>query len=457
MKELTGYDRRRWLTGFTNYRFAIPELADRSGRAIYNDVDQIYLADPGELFDWDLAEHGFLSIAENDSSVMLMDCEKMGSIWTIERARQERKSALLNEALSINNLWGRLESEWNARDEEYVAGKSKVLHYTALHTQPWHPFPQEFVYQESPVGHVWHELEESAHEKGFQLFSRTQPSSQFAQLAHGVSEKKSLLNNPSDHTKEERGFLDLQEYISGKTNPRILYYHSESASDHSIETTSLFASNQAMDIQAFNWCSAESSRPQQPCDIVYGSDELTWLPNEDTPWVLEEMFSLASRLVYITVHDMNLQAPIPSYFQGQSRDFHWWAGQLQAISTRYPSVHWTLHFQTANRQGQPSAMIRHGGRWLTAPPRVWILSDGKTGHSTQSETLAQSLGWPYDIKQLHFHGWNNIQKLCWSLLPPHIVGLKKTAFISSCPTLAGYRDFDRMATRTYCQMDPGTK
>ncbi|TFG61325.1 MAG: hypothetical protein E4H32_07520, partial [Nitrospirales bacterium] len=42
MKELNGFDRRRWLTGFTNYRFAIPELAGGSGRAIYNDVDQIY-------------------------------------------------------------------------------------------------------------------------------------------------------------------------------------------------------------------------------------------------------------------------------------------------------------------------------------------------------------------------------------------------------------------------------
>ncbi len=51
MKELPGFDPRRWLTGFTNYRFAIPELAGRSGRAIYNDVDQIYLTDPAALFD----------------------------------------------------------------------------------------------------------------------------------------------------------------------------------------------------------------------------------------------------------------------------------------------------------------------------------------------------------------------------------------------------------------------
>ncbi|HET9063035.1 MAG TPA: hypothetical protein VFO62_07080, partial [Candidatus Binatia bacterium] len=49
MRELAGFDRRRWTTGFTNYRFAIPEFAGRKGRAIWNDVDQIYLADPAGL------------------------------------------------------------------------------------------------------------------------------------------------------------------------------------------------------------------------------------------------------------------------------------------------------------------------------------------------------------------------------------------------------------------------
>ena len=54
MADLVGFDRRRWLTGFTNYRFAIPHFADGHGRAIYNDVDQIYLCDPAELFDMDM-------------------------------------------------------------------------------------------------------------------------------------------------------------------------------------------------------------------------------------------------------------------------------------------------------------------------------------------------------------------------------------------------------------------
>ena len=138
MKELIGFDRRRWLTGFTNYRFAIPHFAGGSGRAIFNDVDQIYLTDPGELFDYDLKDHGFLSIAQNDSSVMIMDCTKMAKVWSLDAAKFERKNRLLQRALDIPNLWGKLEPEWNARDEEYRPGHSKILHYTALHRSEEH-------------------------------------------------------------------------------------------------------------------------------------------------------------------------------------------------------------------------------------------------------------------------------------------------------------------------------
>jgi uncharacterized protein len=433
MKELTGFDRRRWLTGFTNYRFAIPDFAGNSGRAIYNDVDQVYLTDPGELFDLDLDEHGFLSIAENDSSVMLMDCAKMSSVWNIKRARQERKSALLKNALEIKNLWGKLESVWNARDEEYVSGKSKVLHYTALHTQPWHPFPHEFVYQESPVGKVWTELEGHANNAGFQIFSRTQPSSQFTQLAQWIADKKNSWKSPSDPSQEEQNSLNLHQFISSMDNPSLLHYEIGPSSDLSPKTNTFVSPMASLKMTPFHWCTLDSSRPNTPCDIVYASDGLTLLPDEDVPWLLEEIFSLASQLVYVTIHDKKLLPEIPSYLESHSRDFQWWASQFQATSIRFPTIHWTLAFQTTNRQSKPSTIVRHGGRWLTSPPRIWILSDGKMGHSTQSEGLAKSLGWPYEIKQLNFHAWNNTQKLLWSVLPPNTLGLNKAQSSSLQP------------------------
>ena len=182
MKELEGFDRRRWLTGFTNYRFAIPDFAGRQGRAIYNDEDQIYLKDPALLFDMDMNGHGYLSISENDTSVMLLDCAQMAPIWNLDAARTGRKNQLQGMALR-QGLRGPLDGSWNARDDEYRPGSSGLIHYTALHTQPWRPFPELFAYQDSAEGEVWHDLERSADAADFQIFSAGNPSRNFQLLA----------------------------------------------------------------------------------------------------------------------------------------------------------------------------------------------------------------------------------------------------------------------------------
>ena len=168
MTDLAGFDRRGWLTGFTNYRFAIPHFAASLGirRAIYNDVDQVYLADPGELFDTELGSHGFVSIGPRDTSVMLLDCERMAAVWSLQDARHKRRKTL--EA-SATAEWGALEPAWNARDEEYRPGDSKVLHYTTIHAQPWQPFPERYAYQRNPVAHVWFGLERAADRAAYRM------------------------------------------------------------------------------------------------------------------------------------------------------------------------------------------------------------------------------------------------------------------------------------------------
>jgi mitochondrial fission protein ELM1 len=182
MKHLRGFRSRFWLTGFTNYRFAIPHFAGGTGRAIYNDVDQIYLKDPGELFDLDMGDHGYLAIDPGDISVALFDCEQMLRIWTLIDAQTGRKNPLLGRASSRPGLWGKLDGIWNARDREYVQGASGVLHYTALHRQPWHPFPSAFVYHPNDAADLWFDLEQSANDAGFRVFSASQPSQAFKAL-----------------------------------------------------------------------------------------------------------------------------------------------------------------------------------------------------------------------------------------------------------------------------------
>ena len=169
MKDLEDFDRSGWKTGFTNYRYAIPTFAGGTGRAIYNDTDQIYLSDPAELFDLEMGGAGILGVTERDTSVMLIDCEKMIRVWSIDDAKADRKHRHFRELTHGHRLWGKLPGEWNARDEEYRAGASKCFHFTTLQTQPWQPFPDQLRYRPHPDGEVWFRLERAADAAGFSL------------------------------------------------------------------------------------------------------------------------------------------------------------------------------------------------------------------------------------------------------------------------------------------------
>jgi mitochondrial fission protein ELM1 len=178
MKELADFSARRWTTGFTQYRFAIPHYA-RSGRAIYNDTDQIYRVDPALLFDAELGSCGVRSVAPDDTSVMLLDCDRMRAHWTLERARRESKRRLHARARAVPGLWGPLDPSWNARDDEAITTDARVIHFTTLHTQPWRPFPERFAYQPNPVGGIWHALEADADAHGFLVRTRERPSDRY--------------------------------------------------------------------------------------------------------------------------------------------------------------------------------------------------------------------------------------------------------------------------------------
>src|SRR6056300_83223 len=49
-----GWTRNNWGTPFTSFRYAVPELCNFKGRAIYTDVDMINFRDIKELWETDL-------------------------------------------------------------------------------------------------------------------------------------------------------------------------------------------------------------------------------------------------------------------------------------------------------------------------------------------------------------------------------------------------------------------
>ena len=157
MKDLMGFDRRYWKTGFTAYRYAIPELAGFNGRAIYNDVDQIYLDDPAVLQSEEMSGAAVLALNSRDTSVMVMDCGELQNAWTMEAiqaAPERRVHATMLGYVQREKLIGNLPECWNARDHEYDEAASRLLHYTTLHMQPWRPFQKELRYRENPQGNI---------------------------------------------------------------------------------------------------------------------------------------------------------------------------------------------------------------------------------------------------------------------------------------------------------------
>lgn len=398
MRDLRGFDRRRWLTGFTGYRFAIPAFAGGQGRAIYNDVDQIYLTDPAELFDTELGEHAFLALPPRgskgmDTSVMLLDCARMSSIWTLEDARHQAKKVLLERATARPDLMGPLDPTWNARDDEYREGRSRLIHYTILHTQPWMPFPEQYAYQHNPVGRVWHELEREADVAGFQLFGPDRPSGRLqARLGPAAPAAPGVPGAP-----EVTGAAPRELPPAAAARLRELFTEAE------VRTLVVYGPEAGDVARKLCGPSVTQHLPRAATpgeltppagDALLAMDGLDWVPGEDVPWVLDALFASARRCVAIV-------APA-AVARSRPRPAEWWAERLGAAARRNPGVHWELLESSASGRGG-RLEVRRGGRPPHAgPPVVWVLSDGRPGHTAQSTALADALGWEYETKRLHF-------------------------------------------------------
>jgi mitochondrial fission protein ELM1 len=395
MKHLRGFRSRFWLTGFTNYRFAIPHFAGKTGRAIYNDVDQIYLKDPAELFDLDMGDHGYLAIDPGDISVALFDCEKMSEIWTLDDARKGSKNPLLARASSKPGLWGKLDGGWNARDREYVKGQSGVLHYTILHKQPWHPFPNLFVYQPNKVADVWFDLEQSANDAGFQVFSAEAPSRVFEDLCAIVQdpqliERQDASKETSKIPSATAGLAQLLEECEAQS---IIDCRIKTASLRPILALTPATIASIEKVTEFDPTARSNKSPATPkADAIICLDTLEFVPDDDVPWLLRQLFSDADRLLYCEVQNTppRLDLANGSRISRHSRTLDWWQYQFALVARHFPAVRWRLCVKNNLRQS-----IIEGNECNDRDIVVWVISNQKPGHTGQAIALAEKIGWAY--------------------------------------------------------------
>lgn len=394
MKNLAGFDRKGWRTGFTLYRFAIPDLASGKGRAIYNDVDQIYLADPALLFDLDLAGHGYLAISAKDTSVMLIDCARMLPWWNRKAASTGKKGELTNKPAEFPGLWGRLDPHWNARDLEYAEGRTMCLHYTALHQQPWNPFPEAYSYHPNPLAYLWHDLEREADAAGFQVFDRWRPSPGFLALAEGGAPAATAASPPPSGAAlallNEGGAADALVVTLGPGAAPAL---------GAAETRSL---DLLRDREAW---------PEARPDALALRAVFERLPPDDIAWVLDEAFARAAKVVLV---QLRAQA-VGDGLGGPG----WWRRRVEEAAARRPGVAWHLDAAAPEAAGALSVGRRRAGA-AAGDPRVWVLTGSGDSSDRQARRLAAALGWPFEERRV---AYNDRAALPYLLQGPTLKGI----------------------------------
>ena len=144
-------------TPFSFQRFLIPEACGYSGRAIYLDSDMLVFHDIAQLWNHPLGGLSMQTVASgNDGrrgqfSVMLLDNEQLA--WNIDDIVAQLDSGQLTYARLMYDMCLApsigydISPAWNSL-ERYEPGRTSLLHYTDMNTQPW-------VSLRNPVGHLW--------------------------------------------------------------------------------------------------------------------------------------------------------------------------------------------------------------------------------------------------------------------------------------------------------------
>ncbi len=390
MRGLPGFSRTGLGAESSRYRFVVPGLAGGQGRAIYNDVGQIYLEDPALLFDLELGGRGSLAASSKGAAPVLYDCAPMARVWDQEAVCEQDEVSLLARAREEPDLCGTLESAWHPQAEsELQPGTTRVLHYVSSHTQPWRPFPERCIYHRSAAEGLWRELEQEADEADFELFSAAAASLAFDRLHEDFQVRRT---RPDCGPAPATGRGVVAECV-GDVQGVIQRVEAKSLLDCSLQATDVLAAGSCgyTHQPLLDW-SANVRAERLRYDAVACLDALHEIPLQDLPWVMRELFASSRGVVYVAL-------PVASH---GSRGEEAWRERFEALGNQFPAIHWVLRLHGgATSAGSESSRLFHGGRWLEErEPRVWVLTDGRPGNATQSAGLAAALDWPFEVKEL---------------------------------------------------------
>ena len=139
-------------TDFSVFRCAVPELAGFTDKAIYLDVDMLVLGDIAEL--WNTPQRRpYLCNSSGRTEVAVIQCEPFkDALWWPRISTMAPSGVYLHQyrdlLLRRNFLDQTLTWDWNTVDK--VTPTMKLLHYSAVPTQPYRPYPT-VAYKDHPI------------------------------------------------------------------------------------------------------------------------------------------------------------------------------------------------------------------------------------------------------------------------------------------------------------------
>ena len=146
------------VTGFSSHRYLIPKLCNYEGFAIYLDVDMLVLGDLSEL--WEYKKKGRWCVTNFNPNkyrddVSVIDCSAFKDLPSEEVLKTKHGKNTARKIIGRRYLMN-IPKTWNTtmlspctkkccalRGEtpEVIPPETKLIHYTNLKSQPWHPDP----------------------------------------------------------------------------------------------------------------------------------------------------------------------------------------------------------------------------------------------------------------------------------------------------------------------------
>ena len=98
-------------------------------------------------------------------------------------------------------------------------------------------------------------------------------------------------------------------------------------------------------------------------DGVVATNVLDHLPEEDLPWILDQVFSMATKFVYANMSEYAANAWLPNGENARvtRRPVEWWVDLFRSVSHYYPNIRFCLAFarQQKDEQGNTEMALTH--------------------------------------------------------------------------------------------------